>query len=88
MRMAARVDGLVQGVGFRWFVRREAARLGLSGSAVNAPDGSVRVIAEGTREACQDLVDLLRGGARTPGRVERVTVEWGEPRGLSGFHVG
>lgn len=88
VRMTARVSGFVQGVGYRWFVRREAARLGLSGSAVNAPDGSVDVIAEGPRAACEALVDLMRGEAHAPGRVERVTVEWGEPRGLRGFVIG
>jgi acylphosphatase len=86
--MTARVSGDVQGVGFRWFVRREASRLGLSGSAVNAPDGSVDVVAEGPRDACEGLVDLMRGRARPPGRVDRVTVDWGEPHGLRGFIIG
>jgi acylphosphatase len=41
------VRGLVQGVGFRWFVARHARGLGLSGYARNLPDGSVEVLARG-----------------------------------------
>lgn len=41
------VHGRVQGVGFRWFVLREADRLGLAGYVRNLPDGSVEVVARG-----------------------------------------
>lgn len=46
-RLHAVVTGRVQGVGFRWFVRGEADRLGLAGWVRNHPDGSVEVAAEG-----------------------------------------
>ncbi len=58
------VYGRVQGVGFRWFVWREAGRLGLRGLARNLADGSVEVIAEGGEEA---LEQLERSLARGPG---------------------
>ena len=86
VRMTARVDGWVQGVGFRWFIRREALILGLAGSATNRADGTVEVVAEGPRDRCEHLVDALRGPA-TPGRVAQVTVEWTRPTGLRGFSV-
>jgi acylphosphatase len=54
--MHVRVAGLVQGVGFRWFVRERARRLGLSGWVRNLPDGSVEVVAEGDHAQ----LDLLR----------------------------
>ncbi len=40
-----RIHGKVQGVGFRWFVARNAARLGITGYARNLPGGSVEVVA-------------------------------------------
>lgn len=51
-----RVSGVVQGVGFRWFVRERARRLGLSGWVRNLRDGSVEVAASG--DAVQ--LELLR----------------------------
>ena len=56
------VRGRVQGVGFRWFVWREAGRLGLEGYVQNLPDGSVEVVARGTREGVLQLEDALARG--------------------------
>lgn len=86
VQMTARVDGWVQGVGFRWFVRRAAQDLGLAGRAANCADGTVVVVAEGPRDRCERLVDALRGPG-APGRVAHVTVEWSQPTGLRGFAV-
>jgi acylphosphatase len=61
-RLDATVRGDVQGVGFRFFVLRQAARLGVVGWVANAPDGSVRVVAEGERDALDELAGLLRQG--------------------------
>ena len=80
MRLTAWVDGLVQGVGFRWWVRSQARRLGLTGTATNLPDGQVEVVAEGSRRACRELLALL-GGGDTPGRVATVREQWDDARG-------
>ena len=56
------VSGQVQGVGFRWFVHRHAARLRLSGWAENLPDGRVEVVASGPDETLAELEGLLRRG--------------------------
>jgi acylphosphatase len=61
-RLEAVVRGAVQGVGFRWFVQREAVLLGLVGWTANAADGSVEVVAEGPDAALEQLVALLRQG--------------------------
>ena len=61
-RLEARVHGDVQGVGFRWFVIREATGLGLVGWVANRPDGTVGVVAEGPREALDLLVGALEAG--------------------------
>lgn len=61
-RLDARVTGRVHGVGFRYFVLREAQALGLTGWVANDPDGSVHCIAEGPRDRLDALVDRLHDG--------------------------
>ena len=66
------VSGQVQGVGFRWFVHRHAARLRLSGWAQNLADGRVEVVASGPDEVLVELEVLLRQG---PSRAEVSALE-------------
>ena len=54
-RLHVLATGLVQGVGFRWFVRETARHLGLAGWVLNRPDGSVEVMAEGQAGALASL---------------------------------
>lgn len=70
----ARVFGLVQGVGFRYFTQQEASRRGLVGRASNLADGSVEVMACGDPLQVAGLLDWLAHGPRTAS-VERVQVE-------------
>ena len=57
-----RVVGVVQGVGFRWFVRERARRLGLAGWVRNLRDGSVEVLADGDEAQLERLrTELQRG---------------------------
>ena len=67
------VKGRVQGVGFRWFVQREAAELGLRGWVRNTDDGHVEVLAAGSPEQMQELVLALHRGTRGS-RVDKVEV--------------
>jgi acylphosphatase len=87
-RMIAEVRGRVQGVGFRWFVRREARALGLTGRVRNEPDGSVRVEAEGPREDLDRLAEELRAGP--PGsRVDDLRLRHLPPAGMGpSFEIG
>jgi len=85
VRLTAWVHGRVQGVGFRWWTRSRALELGLTGYAANRPDGRVQVVAQGSRDACEQLLRLLQSG-KTPGDVDSVIPDWsqrGEP--ISGF---
>ncbi|SEG87102.1 acylphosphatase [Thermomonospora echinospora] len=85
IRLTAWARGRVQGVGFRWWVRSRALELGLVGSATNLSDGRVEVVAEGPRDSCERLLELLRGPG-APGRVAGVSERWTDPRGgLDGF---
>ncbi len=71
-RLAARLTGRVQGVGFRWWVRTLAAELGLTGWVMNSDDErSVELVAEGDPEALDRLERLIRDGP-TGARVESV----------------
>lgn len=72
------VTGRVQGVGFRWYVEREARVLGLSGWVRNRQDGSVEVLAAGTNEQLNALYDKLRQGPRAA-RVDDVDVQEAAP---------
>lgn len=65
------VSGVVQGVGFRWFVARHARALGLRGFARNLPDGSVEVEVSGPAESIPALEERLRAGPANAA-VERV----------------
>jgi acylphosphatase len=58
------VKGRVQGVGFRWFVQREAAELGLNGWVKNTDQGDVEVVAAGDGALLAELKVALRKGSR------------------------
>lgn len=62
-RLTARVTGRVQGVGFRWWVRRHADALDLTGWVMNADDErSVELVAEGAPQALDELERLIQRG--------------------------
>ncbi len=65
------VVGRVQGVGFRWWTRRLARRLQLSGTVRNLRDGAVEVRVRGAPQAISELEKCLRSGPPT-GYVERL----------------
>lgn len=65
------ISGRVQGVFFRASTRRQAEPLGLSGRAINLPDGSVEVVASGPRSALDQLEAWLQHGPRSA-RVDSV----------------
>jgi acylphosphatase len=66
-----RVEGQVQGVGFRYFVRHRASALGLGGRVRNLPDGALEVVAQGTPNALAELEAALWRGPSLA-RVSRV----------------
>ncbi len=81
------VRGRVQGVGFRWFVEREASTLGIAGWVRNNFDGSVEVLAMGTRDQLSQLRSRLRAGPRAA-RVDDVEESDAPPvAGLKSFRI-
>jgi acylphosphatase len=73
------VEGLVQGVGFRWFAARSAAALGVVGSVRNLYDGTVEVEAEGDRSSLEEFLTVLKVGPRSA-HVSNVRIAWIAPR--------
>lgn len=65
------VSGRVQGVGFRYFVQRQAQALGLAGWVRNLPDGRVEAFIEGSPSQLEQIEALLREGPSLS-RVETV----------------
>lgn len=56
------IAGRVQGVGFRWFARQQARRLGIHGWAVNTRAGTVEIVAKGEPEALKQLEAAMAQG--------------------------
>ena len=81
------VTGMVQGVGFRYFVYRHAAQLGLNGFCRNLYNGSVEIEVEGDRSLVEDLIQQVKVGPRFA-EVTDVKVAW-EPcrHNFSGFEI-
>jgi acylphosphatase len=81
------VRGRVQGVGYRWFVEREAHILGIAGWVRNNADGSVEIQAQGTRDQLSALRSRLREGPRAA-RVDNVEESAAQPAAdLSLFRI-
>ena len=80
------VQGRVQGVGYRYFVQREADARGVTGFVRNLPDGSVEVVAEADEPVIADLEAQLRRGPSFSrvASVERIAIG---ARGDHGFHI-
>lgn len=83
------VEGRVQGVGFRWYVQREAAELGLHGWVRNTDDGHVEAVAAGDQQQIDALEAALKKGSKGS-RVDRIqihTLEEAEAAYLGPFQI-
>jgi acylphosphatase len=79
-----RIEGRVQGVGYRDWMAREARRLGLDGWVRNRPDGSVEALISGAEPAVQTLLTACRRGPAMA-RVDRIDERLAEPPAEPGF---
>ena len=71
------LTGLVQGVGFRYFVHRNAQQHGLKGYVKNMYDGSVLTVVEGEKGIINELFKKLKVGPRSAS-VSKARIEWGD----------
>lgn len=74
-RAEIKIEGQVQGVGFRYFVSAWAKDLGLSGFVKNTIDGGVKIVCEGDEGKIKELIAVLKKGP--PGaQVDNIDVSW------------
>lgn len=86
-RVEAVVSGVVQGVGFRYFVLSAATRLRLAGWVANLPDGRVQCVAEGPRGDLERLAEAIAEGP-AGALVTNVSLAWMPPLGgMEGFRI-
>jgi len=82
-----RIEGLVQGVGFRYFVYRYALQFGLKGFVRNEYDGSVFVLVEGDEELINEFHKILKIGP-SHSYVEKIKVKYSDFSGkFSNFDI-
>ena len=74
------VNGLVQGVGFRYFVLRKAALLGVKGYVKNLYTGEVLTVAEGEKSKLNELFEQIKIGPISS-HVKNSSIVWSEPTG-------
>ena len=81
-------EGLVQGVGFRWFVHRRAEALGIKGWVRNLFNGSVEIEAEADRSLLEEFIKEVKVGPRSA-HVTNLKIEWknNTPFEFSGFQI-
>jgi acylphosphatase len=82
------VEGLVQGVGFRWFVLRRAEAAGIKGWVKNLYNGKVEIEAEADRSLLEEFIKEIKVGPRSA-HVTNLRIEWKEnkPQESDGFEV-
>lgn len=85
-RVRVVISGLVQGVGFRYYARQQAERLGVAGWVRNRPDGSVEAELEGTADAVAAMLAWVAEGPASA-RVRNLRTTDIPPLGGSGFNV-
>ena len=81
------VRGLVQGVGFRYFVARNADRFNIRGYVKNLYNGDVEIVAEGERGSIEMLIKEVKVGPRSA-QVADCIIEWANPaNSFKGFEI-
>ena len=81
MRITAIAYGRVQGVGYRYFVTGCAQETGVVGYVRNLPDGTVQIVAEGTREILDLFTRLIRAEQDPSIQVDKIAIISSEATG-------
>ncbi|UCF71447.1 MAG: acylphosphatase [candidate division WOR-3 bacterium] len=87
MKANITVQGVVQGVGYRFFVLNQARLYDIKGYVRNMPDGTVEVVAEGDKGIVKDFINRLRIGPLSA-HVTGMKVKWSEEeKGYTEFRL-
>jgi len=81
------VEGRVQGVGYRMFVRDLAAMFHLNGWVKNRPDGTVEAVIEGEEEVVREMIDAMYARDSYVIRVDRLTITKEAPASETEFEI-
>ncbi len=82
-----KITGKVQGVGFRYFVLREAQKLGINGWVSNKSNGDVEALAQGEKADLEQFIAKVKEGPSFS-RVEDVSLNWlNEGEQYFGFEI-
>ncbi|MHA2423162.1 MAG: carbamoyltransferase HypF [Candidatus Thorarchaeota archaeon] len=77
-RASIHINGIVQGVGFRPFVYREAKHLSLVGYVLNLGDAGVRIVVEGDRSTIEELIRRVKENSPSISRIDSFSIEWSD----------
>ena len=87
VKARVRIEGLVQGVNYRYSTQQRALELRVNGWVRNLADGSVECLMEGERDKVETLIRWCHQGPRGA-RVKKVTTQWEEYTGdMQGFSI-
>lgn len=87
MQARIKINGIVQGVGFRPFVYRTAVSYSLNGYVLNLGDAGVEIVAEGGEEQIKKFVHALREKAPPLAQIDEISVQWGREKGYTIFEI-
>ncbi|MCC6030036.1 MAG: acylphosphatase [Desulfurococcales archaeon] len=79
-RVVIRVRGIVQRVGFRYWIYKHAKKRSLAGFVKSEPDGSLLIVAEGPKKDLEYLIEVSREGPPSA-VVEDIEVRWEDYKG-------
>ncbi len=80
------ISGLVQGVGFRYFVRKEASKLCLNGWVKNLPDGRVEAVFQGNKNVLEQIYSTISQGNNLS-RIDKTEAQFEQENQLRGFII-
>lgn len=80
------ISGYVQGVSFRYFVKSNAKKIGLTGWVCNTEDGGVEAVFCGDKMKIEEMITLCRQGPMLA-EVKQFGFEWENPETFDGFTI-